>query len=101
MPDLDPFPWYATAPRARAVLEVCQGSACREVGNEELLYRLECLSGLKRGVAAADGSLALVGGICQGRCAIGPNVRLNGCAFSVAGPGQAGELLRQARQESA
>jgi NADH:ubiquinone oxidoreductase subunit E len=82
--------------RTRASLEICQGSACREVGNEELLSALERLSGLRRDRPAADKSLTLIAGICQGRCAIGPNVRLNGCSFSVGGPGQAEALLKQA-----
>jgi NADH:ubiquinone oxidoreductase subunit E len=82
--------------RSRASLEICQGSACREVGNEELLASLERLSGLRQGRPAADGSLTLLAGICQGRCAVGPNVRLNGCPFSVEGPGQAAELLKRA-----
>jgi NADH:ubiquinone oxidoreductase subunit E len=82
--------------RSRATLEICQGSACREVGNGELLASLERLSGLRQGRPAADGSLTLIAGICQGRCAVGPNVRLNGCPFSVEGPGQAAELLKRA-----
>gem|GEM_PF-6022214 len=83
-------------PCGRVCLEICQGSACREVGNEELLSSLERLSGLRRGQTAADGGFTLKAGYCQGRCAIGPNVRLNGVAFSVPGPGHAQALLRQA-----
>ena len=87
-----------TAPEqpGRASLEICQGCACREVGNEELLAAVERLSGLRRGGATKDGALSLVAGFCQGRCAVGPNVRLNGISFSVEGPGQAAELLRRA-----
>ncbi|HTB22870.1 MAG TPA: NAD(P)H-dependent oxidoreductase subunit E [bacterium] len=82
--------------RGRASLEICQGCACREVGNEELLAGVERLAGLRRGDTSDDGALTLIAGFCQGRCAIGPNVRLNGTSFSVEGPDQAAELLHRA-----
>jgi NADH:ubiquinone oxidoreductase subunit E len=82
--------------RGRASLEICQGCACREVGNEELLAGLERLSGLRRGGTTDDQALTLNAGYCQGRCAVGPNVRLNGISFSVAGPEEAAELLQRA-----
>lgn len=88
--------FLAGEPCGRSCLEICQGSACREVGNEELLAALERLSGIRRDRTAADGSLTLKAGICQGRCAVGPNVRLNGAGFSVGGPGEAEALLRRA-----
>jgi NADH:ubiquinone oxidoreductase subunit E len=88
--------FLGSEPCGRSCLEICQGSACREVGNEELLAALERLSGVRRDCTAADGSLTLKAGICQGRCAVGPNVRLNGLGFNVGGPGEAEELLRRA-----
>ncbi|MGH7442868.1 MAG: (2Fe-2S) ferredoxin domain-containing protein, partial [bacterium] len=72
------------------VLEVCQGLACQEVGGGELLSELERLSGRRRGQGGEG--VCLAAGICQGRCAIGPNVRVNGSSRSVQGPSEAGAL---------
>jgi Thioredoxin-like [2Fe-2S] ferredoxin len=86
---------YTAQARGRA-LDICQGLACREVGAEALLAALERLSGLRRGRTAEDGGLSLAAGICQGRCAIGPNASLNGRVFCVEGPWQAEALLKRA-----
>lgn len=63
------------------------------------MAELERLSGLRSGCVANDGSLSLHAGFCQGRCAIGPNVRVNGVSVCVPGPSAAGELLLRALDE--
>jgi len=78
MMELSFNPAFSLEPRGERVLELCQGLACREAGAAELLRRMEGLSGLRQGQTAADGSCSLLTGPCQGRCAIGPNARLNG-----------------------
>jgi|GEM_PF-3544017 NADH:ubiquinone oxidoreductase subunit E len=86
-------PEFSLEPRGDRVLEVCQGLACREVGSGDLLTGLERLCGLKRGETAADGSASLLGGPCQGRCAMGANAKLNGQGRCNLGPGDGPGLL--------
>ncbi|HXC65317.1 MAG TPA: NAD(P)H-dependent oxidoreductase subunit E [bacterium] len=93
MMELSFNPAFSLEPRGARVLELCQGLACREVGSQELLRRLEGLSGLRQGETAADGSCSLLAGPCQGRCAIGPNARLNGEARWGLGFEQAPDLM--------
>jgi NADH:ubiquinone oxidoreductase subunit E len=92
MTELSFNPAFSLEPRGERVLELCQGLACREVGSQELLRRLEGLSGLRQGQTAADGSCSLLAGPCQGRCAIGANARLNGDARWGLGVERAEEL---------
>jgi NADH:ubiquinone oxidoreductase subunit E len=94
MMELSFNPAFSLEPRGERVLELCQGLACSEVGSQELLRRLEGLSGLRQGQTAADGSCSLLAGPCQGRCAIGANARLNGEARWGLGPDSAAELGR-------
>jgi NADH-quinone oxidoreductase subunit E len=92
MMELSFNPAFSLEPRGERVLELCQGLACSEVGARDLLRSLEGLSGLKPGQTAADGACSLLAGPCQGRCAIGPNARLNGEARWGLELGQAHEL---------
>jgi len=91
-------PGLCLEPRGRAVLEVCQGLACRDAGSAQLLSALEAACGLRAGETLADGSLTLDRQMCFGRCAIGPNVRLKGRHYSGQSPEQAADLLKIALQ---
>ena len=97
MMELSFNPAFSLEPRGERVLELCQGLACGEAGAKELLRSLEGLSGLKPGETAADGACSLLVGPCQGRCAIGPNGRLNGEARWGLGLEQAPELAEWMR----
>ena len=89
---------YRTEPCGKALVEVCLGLSCREVGSAEILEDLGRLSGVKPGTTAADGSLTLEGGACQGLCAMGPNARLNGKPHGVETPEKVERLLKRAQQ---
>lgn len=75
----------------KVLLEVCQGSACSEVSSGELLRCLQAGSGSRQGQQGTE--LQVVGTWCQGRCAIGPNLRINGRPLSVSGPSDARLVL--------
>jgi NADH:ubiquinone oxidoreductase subunit E len=72
------------------LVEVCQGLACREAGSDELWSILAKGSGLTPAFGAAEG---LCRQFCFGRCAIGPNVRINGQFHHNQFPSEAVALL--------
>ena len=90
-------PGFCLEERGERVIEVCQGLACREAGSSELLKAIETISGLKTGETSGDGKLSLCRQVCFGRCAIGPNVRIQNLFFAGQGVEQAQVLVDHAR----
>jgi NADH-quinone oxidoreductase subunit E len=76
--------YFSLEEQGERILEVCMGSACRDGGSQHLMGDLEALTRLRVGQTSADGALTLKSTFCQGRCAVGPNVRVRG--------GEAGDL---------
>lgn len=71
-------PLEPESPKARHQLKVCQGLACTQNGSGALLRSLEQQLGQKSGQVGAEGGLLLEGSLCMGRCAVGPNIKLDG-----------------------
>jgi NADH:ubiquinone oxidoreductase subunit E len=86
--------------RGRVVVEVCAGLACREAGSPALVRALEAATGVPTGTTKADGSVSLCRQSCFGRCAIGPNVRIQGRFYAGQSAEGAGALLKSALGET-
>ena len=89
-------PAFSLEERGRVVFEVCHGLACKEAGSVPVLRALEQAGGIQTGQTKADGSLSICRQACFGRCAIGPNLRVNGDYFANQTPESATALLRSA-----
>ena len=89
-------PAFCLEERGRVNIEVCAGLACREAGAPDLVRALELATGVPTGSTKADGSLSLCRQSCFGRCAIGPNVRIQGRFFAGQSPERAESLLKSA-----
>lgn len=76
------------------MIEVCLGLACQEAGSLGLLRRLEALGGVKAGQPPLPGRPAVVTVHCFGRCAVGPNARVQGRFHHNLAPEDAAELLQ-------
>lgn len=79
-------------------VEVCLGLACQDAGSRDLLAALAGLTGIKPGRTDADGARSLTGGICQGRCAVGPNVRVDWTVLSGQSPDRASHLFERIKE---
>jgi NADH-quinone oxidoreductase subunit E len=71
-----------------AHVEVCLGLACSEAFSADVLKDWERQLGLKAGQQSPDGKLSLRVQHCFGRCAVGPNIRVNGIDHSGQTPGK-------------
>lgn len=89
-------PSFCLEERGRVNIEVCSGLACRDAGAPELVRALERLTGVPTGTTKPDGSLSLCRQACFGRCAIGPNVRIQGRFYAGQSVEGAGALLKSA-----
>lgn len=70
-------PDISMEPRGKHVIEVCRGLACREAGSERI--SAACLKelGIREEGMTEDGLFTVAVRHCFGRCAIGPNVKVN------------------------
>lgn len=80
----------------KVTLELCMGSSCFARGNKEILQAIEGFIGEK----GLDDRIELEGHLCMGKCAQGPNLRINGVDYSsVSSPEEALALLVKALEE--
>lgn len=78
---------------AKPKIVICLGSSCFARGNEENIRVVEAY--LKENSYEDDVDVELSGTLCQGRCAEGPNVVIDGRLYSKVDPGVMLELLRK------
>ena len=86
-------PGISLEKQGEVLIEVCRGHACGDAESAEVLKDYENCLGLKEGQTAENGSHSLKAVYCFGRCAIGPNVRINGEFYSNQVPGEAKKKL--------
>ena len=78
---------------AKPKIVICLGSSCFARGTEENIRVVEAY--LKENSYEDDVDVELSGTLCQGRCAEGPNVVIDGRLYSKVDPGVMLELLRE------
>jgi len=89
-------PAFSLEERGRIHIEVCAGLACREAGSPQVLAALERACGIGTGQTRPDGEISLARQACFGRCAIGPNVRVQGRIHSGISPESSPALVKDA-----
>ena len=75
-------------------VEVCRGNSCSASHAKDVLKDWEQALGLREGQTSADGAATLCTQNCFGRCAVGPNVRVNENFYSWQSPGMARDILK-------
>ncbi len=70
-------PDISLEPRGTHVIEVCRGLACREAGSDRISEECSRALGIKVGETTSEGLFTLLTRHCFGRCAIGPNVKVD------------------------
>jgi NADH-quinone oxidoreductase subunit E len=88
-------PEFSMERRGRNVVAVCRGLACNEAHSADVLKDWEKSLALKAGENSVDGGFTLLNHYCFGRCAIGPNIRVNGTLYSGQVPGVAAKFLAE------
>ncbi len=78
---------------AKPKIVVCLGSSCFARGNEENIRVVEAY--LEENSYQDDVDVELSGTLCQGRCADGPNVIVDGKVCSKVDPGVMLDILRE------
>ncbi len=72
---------------------VCLGSSCFSRGNENLVQIIEQY--LVQNGLQDETDVELFGTLCQGRCAEGPNVMIDGTLYTRVDPGVMLDLLKK------
>ncbi len=78
-------------------ITICLGSSCFARGNERNLELIE--EYLSSHHLADEVDLRLGCSLCQGKCASGPNVTINGVTYGGVDPGMMLELLKNLFKE--
>ena len=78
---------------AKSKIVICLGSSCFARGNEENIKVVE--NYLSAHSYQDDVDVELSGTLCQGRCADGPNVIIDGEFYSKVDPGVMLDLLKR------
>ena len=78
---------------AKPKIVICLGSSCFARGNEENIKVVEDY--LTRNSYQDEVDVELSGTLCQGKCADGPNVIINGEFYSKVDPGVMLDLLKK------
>lgn len=73
-------------------IEICLGSSCFARGNAKNLELIESYL-LERGLRD-EVDVELSCSLCQGRCSAGPNIAIDGVAYSKVAPGMMLDLLK-------
>lgn len=68
---------YATTPRGRHVIRVCESAPCHVVGAANILQTLKDTLGIKPGETTPDGRFTLELTSCLGVCGVAPAVMIN------------------------
>ena len=87
-------PEFCTEPRGRHVVTICRGLACTEAQGPDVLADWSAALKLKDGETTPDGEFTLLTQHCFGRCAVGPNIKIDNNALSGQQPGMAVSHLK-------
>lgn len=94
---------FATKPKGKYVVQVCENAPCHVLGAREIIRALEKSLGIKMGETTPDRQFTLEYTSCLGVCGVGPVISVNGEVFGNLTPDQIpgiiDRLRRQARAE--
>jgi NADH-quinone oxidoreductase subunit E len=86
---------FSLTPKGRHQIHICTGTACQVRGAQRVLDEVEQLTGIKPGETDPDLKFGLETVNCQGCCALGPMVEVNGEKYSKISPAGIAEALKK------
>lgn len=86
---------FSTKPKARHVIKVCSGSSCHVRGGYRVAEKLEQILGIKIGETTSDMKFSLEASSCSGRCALGPEIEIDGQVYGDVDPEKLEEILKK------
>ena len=78
----------------RHEVHVCMGSSCHLRGAQDLLDRVQELTGIKPGETTPDSKFSLQSGNCLGCCSLGPEIVVDGNHHSRLAPDNVEDVLK-------
>ena len=70
---------FTTEPKGKHVINVCLGTACYVKGAQQLIDRVEKLTGAKVNRTSEDGLFSLDATRCLGACGLAFNIKITSC----------------------
>ena len=82
-------------PPCPLTVQVCRGTGCHSAGNEELMEKLQEITGVKAGVEDPEGKVDLGWVECLGQCGDAPAMLVNGKLYTEVDPDRVAEILEE------
>ena len=88
-------PGISLEPQGETVIQVCRGLACSDAHSADVMAEAASVLGIQPGQTSPDGKFTLKPHFCFGRCAIGPNVKVNQDFHANQTPASLGGILKK------
>jgi NADH-quinone oxidoreductase subunit E len=86
---------FSLKPQGRHEIHVCMGTSCHIRGSQQILEKVQDLTGIKPGETDADLKFSLEQGNCLGCCSLGPEMIVDGTHYPRMTPEKVEELLNE------
>ncbi|MBS3937851.1 MAG: NAD(P)H-dependent oxidoreductase subunit E [Peptococcaceae bacterium] len=91
---------FATTPRGRHIIRVCENAPCHVVGASDILAALEQHLKIRAGGTTTDGLFTLEATSCLGVCGVAPAIMIDSTVYGNLTKEQLPALLAEYRQEA-
>ena len=95
------YSFFSLKPKGRFVVGICLGTACYVKGAQQLIDRVEKLTGAKVNRTSEDGLFSLDATRCLGACGLAPVIMVNETVHPAMTPDKVAELIKSLREEAA
>ena len=92
---------FTTEPKGKHVINVCLGTACYVKGAQQLVDRVQNMTGAEVNGTSPDGLFSLDATRCLGACGLAPVMTVNGATHGAMTPDKAAALLKELKEELA
>lgn len=86
---------FSLVPKGRHEIHICMGTACHVRGAQNVLDKVEDLTGIKPGETDLDLKFSLETVNCLGCCALGPVMEIDGQIHGKISPAETAEALQK------
>lgn len=86
---------FSLTPKGRHEINVCTGTACQVRGAQHVLNKVQDLTGIKPGQTDLDFKFSLETVNCQGCCALGPVMEIDGKPHARMSPAEIIDALKK------
>ncbi|MCL6559598.1 MAG: NAD(P)H-dependent oxidoreductase subunit E [Firmicutes bacterium] len=86
---------FSLTPKGRHEIHICTGTACHVRGAQRVLETVQDLTGIKPGETDLDAKFSLETVNCQGCCALGPVMAIDGKTHGRMSPDEIADALKK------